>query len=139
MALVLFAFLYFSAPSIASFYNIPLLCDVLRVHGIFLFIYAFNIVQRNQLKKKPKFKILSIVAIFTSIISLMITILMAYHGFGVWSLVVQNILVSLVSTLAFWLYIKWRPQQVFSWKSFGELFSFGFYMFLTYLLNQFGN
>jgi len=48
MAMVLYTVLFFSAPAIASFYDIPLLCDVLRVQGIILFIYAFNIVQRNQ-------------------------------------------------------------------------------------------
>jgi O-antigen/teichoic acid export membrane protein len=34
--------------------------------------------------------------------------------------------------------VRWRPQLTFSWQSFRELFSFGFYMFLTQLLNQFG-
>lgn len=63
---------------------------------------------------------------------------MAYHGYGVWSLVVQYILTAAIPALIFWFYIKWRPVWSFSWKSFNELFSFGFYMFLTHLLNQFG-
>ena len=139
MALLLYAVLYFSAPAIASFYNIPLLSDVLRVQGVILFIYAFNIVQRNQLRKKLNFKVLSIVTISTSITSLTITIIMAYHGYGVWSLVTQHILAALIPALVFWFYIKWRPVWVFSWKSFKELFSFGVYMFLTILLNRFGS
>lgn len=139
MAVFLYTILYFSAPAIARFYRIPLLCDVLRVQGTILFIYAFNIVQRNQLRKKLKFKVLSIVTITTSIISLTITILMAYHGYGVWSLVTQNILIALIPALVFWFYIKWRPQLIFSWKSFKELFSFGLYMFLTHLINQFSH
>lgn len=138
MAVVLYGVLYFSAPAIARFYDIPLLCDVLRVQGIILFIYAFNIVQRNQLQKKLNFKVLSIVTISTSIISLTITVLMAYHGYGVWSLVVQHIMTALIPALVFWFYIKWRPQFIFSIQSFKELFGFGFYMFLTHLLNQFG-
>lgn len=137
MAIVLYAVLYFSAPAIAQFYGIPLLSDVLRVQGIILFIYAFNIVQRNQLRKKMNFKILSIVAIITSIISLIITIIMAYHGYGVWSLVTQNILMGLIPALVFWFYVKWRPKFSFSWLSFKELFSFGAFMFLTHLVNQF--
>ncbi len=139
MALLLYAVLYFSAPAVARFYNIPLLCDVLRVQGVILFIYAFNIVQRNLLRKKLNFKVLSIVTISTSIISLIVTVLMAYHGYGVWSLVAQHILTALIPALVFWFYIKWRPIWTFSWKSFRELFSFGFYMFLTNLLNQFGH
>ncbi len=139
MAVLLYAILFFSAPAIARFYNIPLLCDVLRVQGVILFIFAFNIVQRNQLQKKLNFKVLSIVTISTSLIALSVTIFMAYHGYGVWSLVTQHILTALIPALVFWFYIKWRPILTFSWQSFKELFSFGFFMFLTNLLNQFGH
>ena len=139
MAVLLYAILYLSAPAIARFYNISLLCDVLRVQGVILFIYAFNIVQRNQLQKKLNFKVLSIVTILTSITALTVTIIMAYYGFGVWALVAQNILTAAIPALIFWFYVRWRPHLVFSWQSFRELFSFGFYMFLTNLLNQFGH
>ena len=138
MAVLLYAVLYVSAPYIAQFYKIPLLCDVLRVQGIILFIYAFNIVQRNQLQKKMNFKVLSIVTILTSVTALTVTVVMAYHGFGVWALVAQYILTAFIPALVFWFYVRWRPQLTFSWQSFRELFSFGFYMFLTHLLNQFG-
>ena len=127
MAVVMYVILYVSAPAIASFYDIPLLCNVLRVQGLILFIYAFNVIQKNQLRKKLNFKVLSIVAITTSITSLVITILVAQH-----------LLTAFIPALVFWFYIKWRPIWTFSWQSFRELFSFGFYMFLTHLVNQFG-
>ena len=137
MAVLMYAILFISAPAIARFYNIPLLCDVLRVQGLVLFIYAFNIVQRNQLRKKMNFKMLSIVTITTSIIALGVTIFMAYKGFGVWALVAQNLITAAIPAFVFWFFIKWRPIWTFSWTSFKELFSFGFYMFLTHLLNNF--
>jgi len=138
LSVVLYSVLFLLAPYIASFYGIPLLSDVLRIQGVVLFIYAFNIVQRNQLRKKLNFKVLSIVTILTSVTALTVTIIMAYHSFGVWALVAQNILTAAIPALIFWFYVKWRPQWVFSWQSFRELFSFGFYMFLTNMLNQFG-
>jgi len=137
MSVLLYAVLYVSAPAIARFYDIPLLCDVLRVQGVILFIYALNVIQRNQLKKKLNFKVLSIITISTSITALVVTILMAYHGFGVWALVAQNIITAAIPALVFWLFIKWRPIWTFSWQSFKELFGFGFYMFLTHLVNRF--
>lgn len=137
MAFVMYAVLYACAPAIARFYDIPLLSNVLRVQGVVLFIYAFNIVQRNQLKKKLNFKVLSIVAIITSITSLCVTIYLAYKGFGVWALVAQNLITAAIPAVVFWFYIKWRPIRAFSWQSFRELFSFGFFMFLTHLINQF--
>ena len=138
MAVLMYIVLYFCAPAISRFYNIPILCSVLRVQGLVLFIYAFNIVQRNQLKKKLNFKILSIVTITTSIIALIVTVIMAYSGCGVWALVAQNLIVAAIPALVFWFFVKWRPALTFSWTSFKELFGFGFYMFLTHLVNRFG-
>ena len=138
MALLMYAVLFVCAHAISRFYKIPLLCDVLRVQGLVLFIYAFNIVQRNQLRKKLNFKVLSIVTITTSLIALGTTIFMAYNGFGVWALVAQNLIGAAIPAIVFWFFIKWRPVFVFSIKSLKELFSFGFYMFLGHLLNQFG-
>lgn len=135
VAVFLYIVLYYSAPAIARFYNIPLLSSVLRVQGIILFIYAFNIVQRNQLQKKLNFKVLSVVTITSSVIALTVTIIMAYHGFGVWALVALHILNAAVSALFLWFYVKWRPIWAFSWKSFKELFSFGLYVFLVNILN----
>lgn len=138
MAALMYTILFFCAPVIARFYDIPLLSSVLRIQGLVLFVYAFNIIQKNQLRKNLNFKILSIVTLTTSLISLGITIFMAYKGFGVWALVTQNLITAAIPALVFWFYLKWRPIFVFSWKSFKELFSFGFYMFLTHLLNSFG-
>lgn len=137
MACVLYTILFFSAPAIARFYKIPVLGNVLRVQGLILFIYAFNIIQRNQLKKKMNFKLLAIVSLVATSVSLTVTIIMAYHGFGVWSLVAQNLILALIPSLVFWFYVRWRPKWTFSWKSFKELFSFGVYMFLTHLINNF--
>jgi O-antigen/teichoic acid export membrane protein len=62
---------------------------------------------------------------------------MAYKGLGVWALVAQNLIIAAIPSLVFWFYVKWRPKMVFSWRSFKELFSFGFYMFLSHLVNSF--
>ena len=139
MAVFMYAILFVSAPAIARFYNIPLLSDVLRVQGLVLFIYAFNIVQRNQLRKRLNFKVLSIVTIITSVTSLSVTIFMAYSGYGVWALVAANLISSAIPAIVFWFFVKWRPIWIFSKKSFKELFSFGVYMFLTNLINQFSS
>lgn len=137
MSIVIYAVLYFCAPAIARFYDTPLLRDVLRVQGLVLFIYAFNIIQQNQLRKNLNFKVIAIVTITASLISLGIAIILAYNGFGVWALVASNIISSLIPTVVYWFTIKWRPIWVFSTQSFKELFGFGFYMFLTHLINKF--
>lgn len=137
MSVVLYAVLFFSAPAIASFYKMPILCKVLRVQGLILFIYAFNIIQRNQIRKNLRFKKLSKITIVSSVVSLIITVVMAYMGFGVWALVAQNFVTALVPCVFFWLTMNWRPTWEYSWASFKELFGFGSYMFLTHLFTTF--
>lgn len=137
MSALMYVILYVSAPAIARFYNIPLLSSVLRVQGIVLFINAFNIIQSNQLRKNINFKAIAIVAISSSIVSLGITVWMAFKGFGVWALVAQNFVSAAIPAISFWFYVKWRPTWTFSWISFKELFGFGSYMFLTHLINNF--
>ena len=134
LACILYAILFFSAPAISRFYRIDLLCPVLRTQGLVLFVDAFRIVQVNQLKKQFRFKKISIVQLSSTAVALATTILLAYNGFGVWALVAQNILLALLPTIVYWLTNHWKPMLVFSTKSFKELFSFGFYMFLTHLI-----
>lgn len=137
MSVILYAVLFFSAPAIATFYRMPILSKVLRVQGLILFIYAFNIIQSNQIRKNLRFKKLSTITIVSSIVSLAVTIVMAYMGFGVWALVAQNFVGALIPCIFFWATTQWRPTWEYSWKSFKELFGFGSYMFLTHLLTTF--
>lgn len=137
MAVLMYTILFVSAPAIAHFYDIPLLSSVLRVQGLVLIIYAFNIIQQNQLRKNLNFKLLSIVTVTTTLISLSISILMAYHGFGVWALVAQYIITAVIPALVFWSMVKWRPKFTFSKKSFRSLFSFGAYMFMSSFVYSF--
>ena len=60
VALFLYIILFFAAPPVARFYKIPLLSPVLRVQALVIILYAFNLVQINQLRKQLKFKILSL-------------------------------------------------------------------------------
>ena len=133
MSLVLYFVLFFCAPLIANYYRMPILSNILRVQGLILFIYAFNIIQLNKIRKSLLFKKLSIVTIITSVVSLIVTVVMAYTGCGVWSLVTQNFISAIIPCVYFWITTNWHPTNVFSWKSFKELFGFGSYMLFTHL------
>lgn len=139
MSILMYIILFVSAPAIARFYKMPILCSVLRVQGLVLLIHAFSIIQNNQLKKQFRFKKIAIVTLVASIISLTVTIFMAYKGFGVWALVTMNLLSAFIPALVYWLTNKWHPLWVFSKTSFKELFNFGFFMFLTHIINNICN
>ena len=137
MSAMLYFILYLLAPAIAHFYNTDQLSSILRVQGLILFIYAFNVIQISILKKQFRFKIISIIYIIASIVSLAITILLAYMGMGVWSLVAKNLIAGVLTSIISWFYLKWKPLWVFSWKSFRDLFSFGGYIFVSNLVTSF--
>ena len=139
LSLVLYFLLFLGAPLVGKFYRLPLLTDVLRVQGVVLFFNALSIIQQNQLKKQLQFKKLSIVYIASATISLVIAIILAYHGWGVWSLVAQQIGISVFHAVLFWIVGHWHPLRVFSWKSFKELFSFGGFMLLSNLFGTLSN
>lgn len=139
LSVALYGVLFLCAPLIADFYDIPLLSKVLRAQGLVLIVNAFGIIQANQLRKQLEFKSITQVSLTASIISVIVAIAMAYMGCGVWSLVAQQIVMPLVTTVLYWVYSSWRPLWVFSKSSFKELFGFGSFILLSNLLNTFCN
>lgn len=139
LSIILYLILFFSAPLIAEFYKLPLLCKVLRVQGIVLIINAVRIVQTNQLRKQLRFKKIAAVDLSVAAVSLAVTIFLAWKGFGVWALVIQQLMVSFLTTSIYWITGHWLPLLTFSKKSFKELFSFGGFILLSNLINTFCN
>ena len=131
--------LFLCAPFIARFYNLPLLSEVLRVQGLILVINAARIVQRNQLRKRLEFKKITIINLTAHMVGLGITIYLAWKGWGVWALVVQQLLVGILTSGLYWITSTWKPILVFSLQSFKELFSFGGFVLLANLINTICN
>ena len=134
---IIYLILFASSPFIAEFYNMPQLSDILRVYSLTLIISSFSIVQNNLLQKQLKFKSLTIRNIIATSCGTLVAILMAFNGFGVWSLVASGIINAIVSVGLLWKMSPWRPTWEFSWKSFKELFSFGSLMALSSLIDEF--
>ncbi len=139
LSIVLYGILFVFSPLVARFYDIPLLESVLKVQGIVLLFNALSIIQYNQLRKKLLFKKLAIIEIVSASISLVLAILVAIAGWGIWSLVLQQISLSVFRALLFWILGKWRPSLVFSRTSFKELFHFGGFMLLSSLFSTLSN
>lgn len=139
MAFIMYAILFMASPYIAAFYRLPELSNILRVQGLVLFVTALSIVQANQLRKTFKFKKIALATMLASVSSFAVGVVMAYNGYGVWSLVGLNMVSAVVPMLIYWITCRWRPVLVFSVKSFKELFSFGFFMFLTNIINNISN
>ena len=132
---LLYLILYVSAPFVADFYDTPQLCSVMRVVCLGIVFNSFAVVQRALLTIRIDFKTQAKAALTAAAISGIVGIVMAWHGLGVWSLVVQQLLNLGVNTGLLWLLSKWRPRLVYSWLSFHELFAFGSKLLASGLLD----
>ena len=132
---LLYLILYVSAPFVADFYDTPQLCSVMRVVCLGIVFNSFAVVQRALLTIRIDFKTQAKAALTAAAISGIVGIVMAWHGLGIWSLVVQQLLNLGVNTGLLWLLSKWRPRLVYSWLSFHELFAFGSKLLASGLLD----
>lgn len=131
----LYLILFITAPFVADFYNQPELTSVMRVVCLGVILNSLAVVQRALLTVRIDFKTQAKASLSAAVISGCIGIVLAYSGFGVWALVVQQLLNLSVNTLLLWIFSKWRPIAVFSWDSFHELFAFGSKMLASGLLD----
>lgn len=127
-AVIIYALLYFSAPYIADFYKQQMLVEMIRVAGTVVFFQSLNVVQQAILQREIKFKLQLKVTIPASIITGVVTVILAYLGYGVWALVFQIVVAGILTTFFYWRLNIWRPGFEFCFKSFRKLFSFGIYV-----------
>lgn len=135
VAAFLYLMLFFCAPLIARFYDMPILVPVTRAVSLSMIFGSWNVVQRAQLTIKLDFKTPAKISLCSMIISGATGIALAYTGFGVWALVIQNITGGIIGTCLLWFWSKWRPKWMFSWKSFREMFGFGSKLLASSLLD----
>ncbi|MBQ7774105.1 MAG: lipopolysaccharide biosynthesis protein [Bacteroidales bacterium] len=135
VGIIFYIVLFFSAPAIAKFYNTPILIPITRVLSLGIFFNSLTIVQRAILTAKVDFKTQAKSSLISALISGGVGLYMAYSGYGVWALVIQSLISFLLNTSTLWLFTKWVPLLVFSWKSFKEMFGFGSKLLLSALLD----
>lgn len=131
----LYFLLYFCSPLIAKFYKEPQLIPITRVIGLSIIFNSLVVVQRALLTIKIDFKTQAKASLIAASLSGCLGIFLAYHEYGVWAIVTQQVTNLLIITLLLWIFSRWRPRLVFSWQSFKELFSFGSKLLASGLLD----
>lgn len=135
VSVVLYAVLYFCAPLIASFFEENILTPIIRILGVSLIINAFGIVQKVILMRKLDFRTQAIVSLVSSLTASVVAIVMAFMGYGVWSLVALQVVKLAVNSTMLWILSKWHPGLSFSRKSFKEMFAFGSRLLVTSIVS----
>ena len=114
--------LYLTSGAIADFFRQPQLAQVLPAMSIILLFNACSLIQKTILVKQLDFKSQALVSFVSSTTSGIIGIAAAFHGFGVWSLALQQISRQFIMMVGLWIANHWIPAFRFSAKSFHELF-----------------
>lgn len=125
VGLVCCILLWIASPLIADFFNTPILKDLVKVMSLNMFVSSFAIVHGTKLTHAVDFKSQSIVNLLTAVLSGTMGIFMAYKGFGVWSLVFQQLIATVLRVVLLVAITKWFPKRLFSKASFKYLFNFG--------------
>lgn len=135
---IAFAFnciLFLTSPIIADFYNQPIITPILRILGLTLFFGAINTVQNAVVARNFQFKKLFVSSLGAVFLSGIIGITMAYAGYGVWALVGQQLTSIITLCIMLWFTVRWRPKLLFSLKNVKELFSFGWKLLASGLID----
>lgn len=139
VSIVMFCLLFVLSPFIAQFFRRGELVDLCRVMGSILIIQALSITQTTILTKKIDFKTKTKASLISAVGSGVVGIGMAYAGFGVWALVGQQISRSLFYTVVLWVMVRWCPKLSFNKDSFRYMWSFGWKLMVSGLLNNIWN
>ena len=123
-------------PIVADFYNEPILVSVFPVLSLNIVFNSFNIIQLVKLTRNLEFKKLAIVNFTGNLIACVVSIIMAYNGFGLWSIAINGAIISFSSLPIYFYFNRWFPQILWSKKEFDKIFGFGVYATGTQLTNS---
>lgn len=137
LSLVVYAALFFAAPWIASFYKTPELTAIVRVSAVCFIFNAVNAIQNAELTKKMLFHLSFRISLITCAASAVCGITLALLGWGVWALVWSSLFAGAVGVVARWFIVAWRPKLMFSGARLRPLFTYGWKMAVSELLDSF--
>lgn len=134
-SLAVYVIIFFLAPIVADFYDQPSLVNILRIYSLGFIFIALSAIQQTVLIKDLAFRRLTKIRIPAALISGIIGVLLAWKGFGVWSLVWMYLCNQVLLSCLFWSLGIWKPQVKFDFSRFKEHFSFGYKLSIAGILN----
>ena len=133
--LLLYIGLFFTAPLISRLYKDMSLVPVIRVLGLTLVVSGVKNVQQAYVSKTMQFRRFFFATLGGTVFSAVVGIGMAYGGYGVWALVMQQLLNAAVNTAILWGTVGWKPKRMFSFRRLAGLISFGWKLLVSALLD----
>ena len=135
MCVTLYALMYVGAPLVAKIYDQPELIGPLRGLSLILIFGGVKNVQVAYVSRNLLFKRFFYATLTGTLVAAVVGIWMAYNGYGVWALIVQNLVNTTIDTIILWLTVRWRPKKMFSFERLKELFSYAWKLLVSSLVD----
>lgn len=133
---ILFTALFVAAPTLSTFYGMPTIVSPLRVLGLLFLITAFNSVQVAIVQREMQFRKVFNATIVSVLVSGVIGIAVALAGAGLWALILQQLVYQVTNCFVLGLQVRWAPSFVFESAKAWKLFSYGWKLLVSGLLDQ---
>ncbi|NMM48052.1 lipopolysaccharide biosynthesis protein [Marinigracilibium pacificum] len=127
---------YVISPLIADFYNNEEIENLVKWLSLIFISNSFGQVQIAILKRDLNFKALTLRLLIANIIGGALGVISAFYGFGVYSLVIQQLTVAIISTILLWYYSEWKPGIEFSYNEIRKLSSFSLFVFFDRFISS---
>ncbi len=134
IALICILVLIFGAPFIEHYYNVESLSLYVRAMSIILLLEALSSMQLTALRKNMMFDksfITNVLSVFVQGVS---GIGFALAGFGIWSLIISQILMKFTVLISLLFFVRWKPKAVFSFNRLKKLFSYSWKLTVAWMI-----
>ena len=139
ICLILYIGMFIASPFIAKFYKDISLTPIIRVISLTIVMSGVKGIQQSYVSRNMLFKKFFFATLGGTLFSAVLGIGMAYAGFGVWSIVAQQLSNTAIDTLILWITVDWRPKRMFSWQRLKSLLSYGWKLLISSLLDTIYN
>lgn len=124
MGVLLAVVLCAASPFAATYFRTERLAPVLCLLALAFPVTSASAVHQALLERRSGFRTLARVELVSALSGLLVAVLLAYAGFGVYALVWQTVVAAGASSIQLWLANDWRPKKIWSTAEFKSLWGF---------------
>jgi lipopolysaccharide exporter len=110
VSFLIFFLIFFTAESVALFFEQPEVENILKLMSVTFIISGLGNIQRALLQKENKFNLLAKFEFLSFTVSSISAVLLAYYGYGFYSLVFQSIISSSIGAVLLFFSGIWYPK-----------------------------
>ena len=134
LGIFLYVLLFLSGDFISKFYSTPILSQIIKILGFTIIFNSLGAIQFTILYKNLQFKKIAYISVISYAVSAIIAIILAMLNYGLWALICQQVLYSVIKTLILFTTNKFIPDLSFSISLLKKHWKFGNGLFFSTIL-----